>query len=71
MKQPVIYLMAIILVGALNACGPTAEQLAATFVAETAAALGLSDRTVRRDWALARAWLSRELKDDKGGTRSE
>ena len=40
-------------------------------VAETAAALGLSDRTVRRDWALARAWLSRELKDDKGGTLSE
>jgi len=33
-------------------------------VVETAAALGLSDRTVRRDWALARAWLSRELKDD-------
>ena len=33
-------------------------------VDETAAALGLSDRTVRRDWALARAWLSRELKDN-------
>ena len=33
-------------------------------VAETAAALRLSDRTVRREWALARAWLSRELKDD-------
>lgn len=33
-------------------------------VAETAAALGLSDRTVRREWALARAWLSRELKND-------
>lgn len=33
-------------------------------VVETAAALGLSDRTVRREWALARAWLSRELKDD-------
>jgi RNA polymerase sigma factor (TIGR02999 family) len=32
-------------------------------VAETAAALGLSDRTVRREWALARAWLYRELKD--------
>jgi RNA polymerase sigma factor (TIGR02999 family) len=32
-------------------------------VTETAAALGRSDRTVRRDWALARAWLSRELKD--------
>ncbi len=33
-------------------------------VDETAAALGLSDRTVRREWALARAWLSRELKHD-------
>jgi RNA polymerase sigma factor (TIGR02999 family) len=27
----------------------------------TARALGLSERTVRRDWALARAWLHREL----------
>ncbi len=33
-------------------------------VAETAAALGRSDRTVRREWALARAWLHRELKND-------
>jgi RNA polymerase sigma factor (TIGR02999 family) len=29
--------------------------------AETAAALGLTDRTVRRDWVKARAWLRREL----------
>lgn len=28
---------------------------------ETATALGLTDRTVRRDWIKARAWLSREL----------
>jgi len=28
---------------------------------ETAAALGLADRTVRRDWEKARAWLLREL----------
>ena len=28
---------------------------------ETASALGLTDRTVRRDWAKARAWLRREL----------
>ena len=27
----------------------------------TATALGISQRTVRRDWALARAWLQREL----------
>lgn len=40
-------------------------------VAETAAALGLSDRTVRREWALARAWLSRELKRDQGGQRRD
>lgn len=30
----------------------------------TARALGISERTVRRDWTLARAWLMREL----GGT---
>jgi RNA polymerase sigma factor (TIGR02999 family) len=29
--------------------------------AETAQALGLTDRTVRRDWLKARAWLRREL----------
>ncbi len=28
---------------------------------ETACALGISERTVRRDWMLARAWLHREL----------
>ena len=28
---------------------------------ETATALGISERTVRRDWTLARAWLHREL----------
>lgn len=30
-------------------------------VSETAAALGVSDRTVNNDWILARAWLAREL----------
>ncbi|MFN2369807.1 MAG: sigma-70 family RNA polymerase sigma factor [Candidatus Krumholzibacteriia bacterium] len=30
-------------------------------VEETAAALGLGTATVKRDWALARAWLRREL----------
>jgi RNA polymerase sigma factor (TIGR02999 family) len=29
--------------------------------AETALALDISERTVRRDWTLARAWLHREL----------
>jgi RNA polymerase sigma factor (TIGR02999 family) len=31
--------------------------------ASTARALDVSERTVRRDWALARAWLHRELRD--------
>jgi RNA polymerase sigma factor (TIGR02999 family) len=31
--------------------------------AETALALNISERTVRRDWTLARAWLHRELAD--------
>jgi RNA polymerase sigma factor (TIGR02999 family) len=30
-------------------------------VQEVAAALGITDRTVRREWAVARAWLYREL----------
>ena len=29
--------------------------------AETALALSISERTVRRDWTLARAWLQREM----------
>lgn len=35
-------------------------------VEETAQALDVSERTVKRDWAAARAWLARELKT-KGG----
>jgi RNA polymerase sigma factor (TIGR02999 family) len=34
---------------------------------ETAEVLGLSNRTVKRDWALAKAWLTREPK--RGGER--
>jgi RNA polymerase sigma factor (TIGR02999 family) len=30
-------------------------------IEETASALGTSPATVKRDWALARAWLNREL----------
>jgi RNA polymerase sigma factor (TIGR02999 family) len=30
-------------------------------VEETAAALGVSEATVKRDWSVARAWLNREL----------
>jgi RNA polymerase sigma factor (TIGR02999 family) len=32
-------------------------------VEETAAAIGASPRTVKRDWAVAQAWLHRELTD--------
>ena len=32
-------------------------------VEETAAALGMSSRTVKRDWAFAQAWLKRELEE--------
>jgi RNA polymerase sigma factor (TIGR02999 family) len=32
-------------------------------VEETAAALGTSPRTVKRDWAFAQAWLKRELEE--------
>ena len=32
-------------------------------VEETAAALGISTRTVKRDWSVARAWLRREIGD--------
>ena len=30
-------------------------------IEETASALGISERTVRREWSLARAWMLREL----------
>ena len=29
--------------------------------AETAEALGISERSVQRDWATARAWLKKEM----------
>ena len=43
-------------------------------VAETATALGTSPATVKRDWALARAWLNKELReglDTLAGLRGE
>ena len=36
-------------------------------VDETATALGVSGKTVRRDWDFARAWLLRELTDEAHG----
>ena len=36
---------------------------------EIAAVLGISDRTVRRRWTFARAWLFRQLGAHKGGDR--
>lgn len=35
-------------------------------IEETAEALGVSSRTVNRDWMVARAWLFRELSADSG-----
>lgn len=39
----------------------TCRFFAGMEVEETAAALGISEATVKRDWTLARAWLNREL----------
>ena len=36
-------------------------------VEETAQALSISDRTVKRDWAMAKAWMQRELQKTKPG----
>lgn len=56
--------------GALQALGQLNERLvrvvecrffAGMSEAETGAALGVTERTVRRDWVKARAWLHREL----------
>lgn len=38
-------------------------------IEEIAALLGVSDRTVKRDWNFARAWLQRELDCMKDGAR--
>lgn len=37
-------------------------------VEETAQALGIGERTVKRDWEMARAWLSRALNDPEQAT---
>ena len=36
-------------------------------VEETAHALSISDRTVKRDWAMAKAWMQRELQRSNSG----
>ncbi|WP_428939142.1 ECF-type sigma factor [Fontivita pretiosa] len=38
-------------------------------VQETADAMGISSRTVKREWQFARAWLFNVLKDDTSGPR--
>ena len=38
---------------------------------ESAETLGLSERTVRREWTLARAWLARELGREPNGPCEE
>lgn len=40
-----------------------ARYFAAMTEAETASALGLSERTVRRDWQLAKTWLASHMKE--------
>ena len=35
-------------------------------VEETAELMGISTATVKRDWAMAKAWLARELRGEKG-----
>ena len=37
-------------------------------VTETAVALGVSPRSVKRDWSFARAWLQREIAGAVGGS---
>jgi len=39
-------------------------------VEETAVLVGVSAATVKRDWSLARAWLSRRMKRDEGGNKA-
>jgi RNA polymerase sigma factor (TIGR02999 family) len=36
-------------------------------VEETAEVLGISVATVKRDWSMAKAWISREMRRNKGG----
>jgi len=38
-------------------------------VEESAAVLGISAATVKRDWSMARAWLSRQMKRGEGGNK--
>jgi DNA-directed RNA polymerase specialized sigma24 family protein len=35
-------------------------------ISQVASALGVSERTVKNDWAFAKAWLERELKSEFG-----
>jgi RNA polymerase sigma factor (TIGR02999 family) len=39
-------------------------------VEETAAVLDISPATVKRDWSMARAWLSRQMKRDESGNKA-
>ncbi|MEM1422938.1 MAG: ECF-type sigma factor [Planctomycetota bacterium] len=39
-------------------------MLASLTVEETARVLGMSERTVKRDWQVARLWLMREIGSD-------
>jgi RNA polymerase sigma factor (sigma-70 family) len=39
-------------------------------VDETAVVLDISPATVKRDWSMARAWLSRQIKRGEGGNKA-
>jgi DNA-directed RNA polymerase specialized sigma24 family protein len=39
-------------------------------VEETAALLGISAATVKRDWSMAKAWLSRQIKRGESGNQA-
>jgi RNA polymerase sigma factor (sigma-70 family) len=39
-------------------------------VEETAAVLDISPATVKRDWSMARAWLSRQIRRGEGGHKA-
>ena len=43
------------------ACSDVTRNFAGLTVEETAAVLGVSPRTIKREWAIANSWLFREL----------
>jgi len=50
-----------LLLASLVTLASFATDMGLPVLAETAASLGVSPATVKREWAVARAWLRREL----------